>query len=102
MAKVGFVERDRGDDQRCGTTTGYNRHQSAGEKPCPACVEAKSEYDRRWRSADEVTRRSRLRAKAQQRALKALKDENPDRYRALYLAAKKDLVSQQIRDATSP
>lgn len=70
--------------QRCGTTSGYSRHRWADEKPCDACAAAKAEYDRRLRSAPEATRRSRLNARAQGRALARLRRLYPDVYAALY------------------
>ena len=71
-------------DVRCGTTSGYSTHQRAGEKPCDACARAKREYDARWRSAPERTRKNRLAAKAQARAAARLREIHPEQWRALY------------------
>ena len=71
---------------RHGTTTGYAQHQAHGERPCDACVNAKREYDQRWRSAPERTRKNRQHSRAQGRALQALKQENYNHYRELYEA----------------
>ena len=79
--------------ERCGTATGATRHAVRGEKPCDACRAAKSEYDRRWRAAGDNTRKNRLSAQAQTRALRALKDSHPDEYRDLYVAAKNELFT---------
>jgi len=84
----------RGSDQRCGTTAGAARHAQYGEKACPACAAAKAEYDRRWRSAPQRTRLSRLSAKAQSRALKRLKDRHLDEYHALFVAAKREVLEE--------
>tara|TARA_R100001244_G_scaffold6385_9_gene7517 strand:+ start:4481 stop:4771 length:291 start_codon:yes stop_codon:yes gene_type:complete len=90
-----FVERERkADDPRCGTTTGWARHQKAGERPCDACFAAKSAYDKRYRSADDKTRRNRLHSKAQAKALRALKHAHESEYRALYLAYKEQLLGE--------
>ena len=69
---------------RCGTPSGYRKHQHAGERPCDACAAAKSEYDRRLRSAPEATRRNRLTAQAQNHARTRLTAIYPDVYAALY------------------
>lgn len=100
--KVTFIERQRGDDERCGTTTGWSRHQQRGEKFCDACAHAKSEADKRWRSAPERTRTSRLHSKAQARALKLLKDAHLDEYRALYVEQKAELHAEFIRAGDEP
>jgi hypothetical protein len=71
-------------DARCGTPSGYRRHQLDGEKPCDACATAKREYDQRLRSAPEATRRNRLHAKAQACATSRLRSIYPDLYAALY------------------
>jgi len=73
---------------RHGTATGYRYHQDADEKPCDACVAAKQEYDRNWRSTPERTKKSRAGAAAQARALRRLKDIYPDVYRVLYAEEK--------------
>ena len=98
MARITFTERDRGDDERHGTLAGSQRHSRAGEPPCDACRAAKAEYDREWRSAPEKTRRNRLHARAQARALRKLKDAHPDEYRALYVHEKAALTAEYIRE----
>jgi hypothetical protein len=90
-----FAERKRrNDDQRHGTLSGAKRHSDAGEDPCDACRAAKAEYDKRWRSGDEQTRRNRLSAQAQARAYSALAKAHPEEYRRLYLAFKENLLRE--------
>lgn len=98
MARIGFIERDRGDDERHGTLSGARRHSERGEPPCDACRAAKAEYDKRNLAIPENTRRNRLHAKAQSRALRDLKRAHEDEYRASYLAHKASLVAEQIRE----
>ena len=94
-ATPAFVERTRlSGDPRCGTASGFTRHQNSGERPCDACKAAKAEYDRRWRSADDKTRRNRLHSRAQAKALSALKAAHEDEYRAIYLAFKERLIGE--------
>lgn len=69
---------------RHGTHSGWTRHIRDGERPCDPCYAAKAQYDRRRRSAPEVIRASRLRARAQHRAYQALAHKYPDEYAALY------------------
>lgn len=69
---------------RCGTTSGYTRHQLDNEKPCDACASAKAAYDKRHREAPERTRMSRLKARAQSRAEARLRGMYPDVWRVLY------------------
>lgn len=104
MAQITFTERKReSGDVRCGTTAGNDRHLSAGEPACEACKAAKAEYDKRWRAAPERTRINRMHAKAQSRALRALKDAHPDEYRALYVRMKAELTAEHIRaESESP
>lgn len=97
MVRVTFTERDRGDDFRHGTPTGARRHSKAGEPPCDACRAAKAEYDKRWRTADENTRKNRLHAAAQRRALRDLKNAHEDEYQEAYLRHKAALVAERIR-----
>ena len=80
---------------RCGTPSGYSRHQLDAEKPCDACAAAKAAYDRRHKAAPEHRQRDRLRAMAQRRAVKVLCDENGERYRELY----KVFVAEVFADA---
>lgn len=74
--------------ERCGTNSGYARHQVLGEKPCDACCRAKSAYDKRWRSAPKRTQQSRLAAKAQSVALQRLRLAHREEYDALYAEEK--------------
>lgn len=78
---------------RCGTLSGYARHKLDDNKPCDACTAAKREYDKRWRAAPERTRKSRLSARAQQKAYGRLAREFPDKYAAYYAEAKADLMN---------
>jgi hypothetical protein len=75
-------------DKRHGTPSGYKRHQLDSEKPCDACARAKQEYDQRWRSSPEQTRRNRLHAKAQGRAHTRMRAIYPEVYAALYAEEK--------------
>lgn len=85
----------RANDQRCGTPTGYSRHQDRKEKPCDACAEAKREYDKRWRSATETQQRNRISAASQQAAYRRLAHLHPGLYQAFYAEEKE----QRLRDA---
>ena len=98
MAWITFTERDRGDDERHGTPAGARRHSEAGEPPCEACRAAKSEYDRRYRAANDKKRMNRLHAKAQNRAERDLRRAHLDEYRALYLEHKRQLIAEHIRE----
>ena len=69
---------------RCGTTSGYTRHQLDNEKPCDACASAKAAYDKRLRESPAKTKTSRLRARAQNRAEGRLRRMYPDVWRVLY------------------
>lgn len=69
---------------RCGTPSGYNKHQENDEKPCDACALAKKEYDQRWKAAPDRVKKSRLYAKAQNRALKDLRHAHLEEYEVLY------------------
>ena len=69
---------------RHGTPSGFSRHYDAGEEPCEACCSAKAEYDKKWRSSSDQTKKNRLRAKAQALALAALRRRHPAEYDALY------------------
>lgn len=98
MVRVTYLERDRGDDYRHGTASGARRHSLAGELPCDACRAAKAEYDKRQRSTPEHTRRNRLHAKAQARALRDLRRRYLDEYKELYLDHKRKLIAEEIRE----
>jgi hypothetical protein len=87
--------------QRCGTPSGFRRHQKAGEKPCEACTAAKSEADKRWRAAPRVTQRNRASARAQHLALRDLSRLHHDEYSALYQQHKAALFAQ-LEDDFNP
>lgn len=90
-----FIDRERRDgDARCGTPSGAVRHSNRGERPCDACAAAKAEYDRSWRNADDNTKRNRLHAKAQARALAAVRDAHREEYRAAYIAHRDALFAE--------
>jgi len=80
---------------RHGTHSGWALHQELNERPCDPCYQAKATYDRRRKDAPEVTRRSRVSAKAQQRAYGELARLYPDVYRALYQQHKADLLAAE-------
>lgn len=82
---------------RCGTTSGWSKHQDAGEKPCEACTRAKSEYDARRRDQPEQKRKSRIRAKAQFRAYQTLQHRYPKEYREAYEVALVLVRAEEIR-----
>lgn len=82
---------------RCGTPSGFDRHQRNKERPCNACYRAKAEYDVRRRSSTEQVRLARLRARAQQRASTMLKRLYPEEYREMYLTALEELTEMDER-----
>lgn len=79
---------------RCGTVTGWTRHQRAGERPCDACTAAKAASDRRWRSAPDSARRNRVHARAQRRAYAELARRHKAEYDNLYRQYKADIVAE--------
>jgi hypothetical protein len=79
---------------RCGTPSGFRKHQDAGEKPCDACTAAKADYDRRWRSAPLRIQKHRLNARAQAEARNELARRYPAQYRKLYRLAKERLYDE--------
>lgn len=83
---------------RCGTPSGYTRHQLDGEKPCDACAASKAAYDKRNKAAPMRRRKDRLRAIAQRRAFQTLREENVERYQELYKA----FVAEVFADAGVP
>jgi len=72
---------------RCGTPSGWSKHQKQEERPCDACARAKSDYDKRWRAAPERTQKSRLSARAQARAATRLRAIHPGDWANLYAEA---------------
>jgi hypothetical protein len=85
-------------ESRCGTPSGYDRHQRVGEKPCAACANATADYDKRWRDATKRRQRDRLHARAQGRAEKLLRLAHPNEYDAYYQIAKAEV--QREAEAT--
>ena len=83
-----------GSKTRHGTPSGFSKHQKLKEAPCEACRAAKAEYDARLRAADSKTLASRRAAKAQGRALQALRTRYPLEYRELYEQAKRLLAAE--------
>ena len=79
---------------RHGTPTGYSQHQTLGEQPCPACTAAKSEYDKRRRSAPDQVIKNRMHARAQHAAQRRLVQAHPAIYAALY-AEEKDRLARE-------
>lgn len=86
---------------RCGTTSGYTRHQLDGEKPCDACALAKKEYDKRRKEVPRIRQLNRLHARAQTRALSRLRVLYRDEYRAFYAEEKALLLAELERDEQS-
>ena len=64
------------------------------EKPCDACVDAKREYDHRWRSAPERVQRSRINARAQAKAYSRLAALHPGLYHAFYDEVREQLLRE--------
>lgn len=79
---------------RCGTPSGYRRHQLDGEKPCDACATAKREYDMDWRRASGKIQAGRRMAKAQRKAYQRLAHQFPDLYRSYYEEAKVEIAQE--------
>jgi len=79
---------------RHGTISGHREHQDRGELPCDACTRAKSEYDARRRSAPEQTRKARMYARAQGRALRDLRQRHGEEYALLYAQHKQALAEE--------
>lgn len=88
----GLARRDG--DSRCGTASGYARHQNRDEDPCAICTIAKADYDADWRAQPENVLRNRLAAKAQALALREVKDAHLDDYRAAYARHKDQLFAE--------
>lgn len=86
---------------RHGTTSGFSRHQVLGEDPCPACKAKKSEYDARRMSAGEPQRKNRDSARAQQRALRRLKNAHPQEYGNYYLEEKAKIEAEHEKDVAN-
>lgn len=82
---------------RCGTPSGYNAHRDREERPCQACYDAKSAYDRRRRAAPEQVRSTRLAARAQQRAQTRMRHAHPEEY-ARYYAEEKAALEREAFD----
>lgn len=79
---------------RHGTAAGWTLHKQLDEDPCDACYRAKQEYDKRYKSAPEATRRARLHAKAQRKAEREIVARFPEEYRELYLKYKQQLIEE--------
>lgn len=88
----GLARRDS--DSRCGTASGFTRHQNRGEEPCALCTIAKADYDADWRAQPENVLRNRLAAKAQALALREIKDAHLDDYREAYARHKDRLFAE--------
>jgi hypothetical protein len=85
---------------RHGTTPGWHRHQTLGERPCDACTAAKAAYDARRRELPTVTLASRRRARAQRRALTRLSQLYPLVYQLLYEEEKRRAEREEPIDRT--
>lgn len=81
-----------GSTVRHGTTSGWSLHKKLGQDPCTPCFLAKQEYDRRWISAPEKTKRNRLHAKAQAKAYQRMAKEFPSLYRRYYEEFRNELL----------
>ena len=86
---------------RCGTHSGWARHQRASEKPCDACAAAKSAYDkRRLATHSAKKRKAQQYARAQGRAERRLAGLYPEVYRALYEEAKREIIAEDLLKQT--
>jgi hypothetical protein len=84
---------------RCGTTSGYDKHQRHGERPCNACALAKAVYDKKWQLAPRRKQLTRLHARAQSRALQELSRRYPTEYKQLYEQYKAELLAAvEVKD----
>lgn len=81
-----------------GTPSGYQAHVRRDERPCDSCYRAKQEYDVRRQESSEYVRASRLRARAQRRALTRLKNVYPTLCRLLYEEEKSRLEREEAAD----
>lgn len=81
--------------RRCGTPSGYVGHRNKGEQPCPACAQARSDYDKRLQTAPRAARRSRLSSRAQAKAYGHLARLYPEVYRSLYAEAKAEIYAEE-------
>lgn len=77
---------------KCGTPSGYTRHQLDGTPTCPECKAARAAYMTEYRNNPVVQARDRLYAKAQTYAKTQLTREYPERYRELYDRFKAELT----------
>ncbi|MGH3447550.1 MAG: hypothetical protein ACRDP4_07990 [Nocardioidaceae bacterium] len=68
--------------------------QRNGDRPCDACARAKADYDVRWRSSSYRAIRSRMHARAQNKALQQLRRRYPDEYAELYEKWKNIIVNE--------
>ena len=87
---------------RCGSHSGWARHQRANEKPCDACAAAKAAYDKRRLATNSDKKRKALQyARAQGRAERRLARLYPEEYRALYEEAKREILAEdQLKETT--
>lgn len=67
-----------------GTISGNSAHINAGERPCEACLQAKSEYDRKYRARPGRPEKAKKRSAARYKALQVLKERHPQDYRNAY------------------
>lgn len=81
---------------KCGTRSGYYRHRKDNEKPCQACTTARHEYDKQRYAQNGLP--SRLRAKAQNLALRELRDHHKDEYDELYRTIKARVFTEEGLD----
>jgi hypothetical protein len=88
-----------GSKVRHGTASGWRKHQTLGEAPCPACCAAKAAYDARRQGTPGRTRQSRDHSKAQGRAYSRLAHLHPDDYRRFYEQAKAEIATARALEA---
>lgn len=79
---------------RHGTPSGFTKHQVNSERPCDACIRAKSDYDARRLNSTELRDRNRAYASAAGLAKKRLVAAHKAEYDALYRQAKTEVLSR--------
>lgn len=74
----------RRDDSRHGTYAGWNQHKKEGKRPCRACLNAATEYQKKWRLRNPLGRkRGAKRQAALNRAYRRLGQLYPEKLQEL-------------------
>jgi len=82
---------------RHGTPSGWSKHKELGEEPCEACYQARQEYDRRRSASPENLQRSRISARAQNKAYGDLAALYPEKYAKLYAKYKQQFTEESTQ-----